>query len=654
MLSVSLASFSVPAATQTAALEKDAKSFGARNAVRSINISPDGSRIAMVTAGPGRSSVLEIVDLKTLTPHPILNAKGTPESFRWCDFAGNEQLICRYGGNLRINDLLAGFSRLINLDTSGKGMKQLGQSDSFYDASPRQYDGSILDWLPDDRGAVLMSRAYVREEGKIGTRLVRDKEGLGVDRIELPSLTTSSVEDARRGVESYMSDGRGRVRLMETVSINDATGQQSSVHQFHYRTTASRDWKLLGRFDSITDEGISPLAVDASTDSIYALRKLNGRKALYRIALDGSLRETLIGSNDKVDIDDIVRFGHGQRVIGYTFAKESRSVVYFDPEFGKLHDMLTRAVPDRPQIDFLGSSNDGDKLLILASGDTQPGSNYIFERKTRHLNELALSRPDLEHHTLASIASISYPALDGTKVPAYLTLPPGKPAKGLPAIVLPHGGPSSRDEWGFDWLAQFLAARGYAVIQPNYRGSAGFGDAWLAQNGFKSWRTSIGDISSAARYLVADGIADPARLAIVGWSYGGYASLQSVATEPGLYKAAVAIAPVTDLGLLKTEAENYTNADEVAKFVGAGPHIVEGSPLRQAARIRVPVLIFHGSLDTNVDIEHSAKMAAALRDAPTPAEFVRFDGLDHQLEDSDARSQMLLRIGQFLDKAIGH
>ncbi|MDP9085918.1 MAG: hypothetical protein M3N02_04020, partial [Pseudomonadota bacterium] len=346
-----MASFAVPAASQTASLETDAKSFGARNAVRSINISPDGSRIAMVAAGPGRSSVLEIVDLKTLTPHPILNAKGMPESFRWCDFAGNEQLICRYGGNVRINDVLAGFSRLINLDTTGKGMKQLGQSDSFYDASPRQFDGSILDWLPDDRGAVLMSRAYVREEGKIGTRLVRDKEGLGVDRIELPSLTTSSVEAAHRGVASYMSDGRGRVRLMETVSTNDAIGQQSSVHEFHYRTAASRDWKLLGKFDSVTEEGISPLAVDASTDSIYALRKLNGRKALYRIALDGSLRETLIGSNDKVDIDDIIRFGHGQRVIGYTFAKESRNVVYFDPEFGKLHDMLTRAVPDRPQID---------------------------------------------------------------------------------------------------------------------------------------------------------------------------------------------------------------------------------------------------------------------------------------------------------------
>ena len=112
----------------------------------------------------------------------------------------------------------------------------------------------------------------------------------------------------------------------------------------------------------------------------------------------------------------------------------------------------------------------------------------------------------------------------------------------LPAVLLPHGGPSARDEWGFDWLAQYLANQGYAVLQPNYRGSAGYGDAWLQRNGFQGWRTSIGDVTDGARWLVAQGIADADRLAIVGWSYGGYAALQAGVTEPGLFKALVAIA----------------------------------------------------------------------------------------------------------------
>src|SRR5206468_8309206 len=160
-------------------------------------------------------------------------------------------------------------------------------------------------------------------------------------------------------------------------------------------------------------------------------------------------------------------------------------------------------------------------------------------------------RPELEGRQLASVTSVAVPASGGVNIPAYLTLPPSGASKNLPAVVLPHGGPSDRDRWGFDWLAQFLAARGYAVIQPNYRGSSGFGDAWLGEEGFKAWRTSIGDVSAAARWLSSQGIADPKRLAIVGWSYGGYAALQSAVSEPSLYKAVVAVAPVTDLGKLK-------------------------------------------------------------------------------------------------------
>jgi dipeptidyl aminopeptidase/acylaminoacyl peptidase len=219
---------------------------------------------------------------------------------------------------------------------------------------------------------------------------------------------------------------------------------------------------------------------------------------------------------------------------------------------------------------------------------------------------------------------------------------------------MPHGGPSARDEWGFDWLPQFLAARGYVVIQPQYRGSGGFGDAWMAQNGFKGWRTSIGDISAAARYLAKQGLADPNRIAIVGWSYGGYAALQSAATEPSLYKAVIAIAPVTDLALLKTEALDYTSYKQTAAFIGDGPHLVQGSPARQATAIQVPVLLVHGDLDVNVNFEQSQRMQQALQSAGKQSEFLAFHGLDHQLKDNEARSTMLLKMGQLLDRTIGH
>jgi dipeptidyl aminopeptidase/acylaminoacyl peptidase len=156
-------------------------------------------------------------------------------------------------------------------------------------------------------------------------------------------------------------------------------------------------------------------------------------------------------------------------------------------------------------------------------------------------------RPDLADYKLAPVKAITYKAADGTDIPAYLTLPPGSDGKNIPAIVMPHGGPASRDEWGFDWLSQFFAHQGYAVLQPNFRGSSGYGEAWFQKNGYQSWKTAIGDVNDAGRWLSAQGIAAPGKLAIVGWSYGGYAALQSAVLDPDLFKAIVAVAPVTDL-----------------------------------------------------------------------------------------------------------
>ena len=446
-----------------------------------------------------------------------------------------------------------------------------------------------------------------------------------------------------------MSDGQGTVRLLGLSEVKGES-QLSGRTKYLYRTADSRDWNDLMEYQ---EKEFFPLAVDASINSLYALRKRNGRYALTRTALDDSRTEVIVAENPKVDIDDVTRIADGQRVIGYTYADAYRHTVYFDPEYKSLATSLARTLPNHPIVTFINSSQDGNKVLLFAGSDQDPGRYYLLDKAKKSMGELMPVRRTLTGRMLATVKPVSYSAADGTSVPAYLTLPAGKEGKGLPAVVLPHGGPSARDEWGFDWLAQFLAGRGYAVIQPNYRGSAGFGDAWLMENGFKSWRTSIGDVSAAARFLVSQGIADPNKLAIIGWSYGGYAALQSAVTERSLYKAVVAIAPVTDLDLLKANYEGYTSHRVVSNFVGSGPHIQEGSPLRHAAAIAAPVLLVHGDFDTNVGIDHSRRMDAALRSAGKSSELITFEGLDHQLEDNDARALMLTKIGQLLDRTIG-
>ena len=227
------------------------------------------------------------------------------------------------------------------------------------------------------------------------------------------------------------------------------------------------------------------------------------------------------------------------------------------------------------------------------------------------------------------------------------TLPPGGPTKGRPAIVMPHGGPASHDDWGFDWLVQFYTARGFAVLQPEYRGSTGYGDAWQMQNGFKSWRVAIGDVVDAGRWLVAQGIADPQKLAIVGWSYGGYAALESQVLDPKLFKAVVAIAPVTDLDALKAESSRFTNDALARNYIG-NIDTDAASPARHAAVFEAPVLMFHGTLDMNVGVAETRSMNDRLRAAGKQSQAIIYPGLDHQLPSSEIRADMLRRSDAFL------
>ncbi|MGI8931422.1 MAG: alpha/beta hydrolase family protein [Sphingomicrobium sp.] len=637
------------AAAQNHTLADDAAAFGSREAVRAPDLSADGSSVLYLTPGPGPALAAVISNLQTGKMQVVAQSDGKPESFDWCRFTSPTRVVCRISAQTNQNNELIGFSRLLTMSTDGTGAKLLGQSQSAYDERRRQYDAKIIDWLGGNGGTVLMERDYVPEAGKLNTRIVRAKSGVGVDRVDTDSLKSDPVEGAMEGASGYMSDGQGKVRLM-TIAEFTPQGYLSGRIRYQYRATGSRGWQELVPFQ---EDGLEPLAIDAGLNRLYALKKRNGRSALYGITLGEALSETLIVDNPKVDIDDVVRFGDGQRVIGYTYAEEKRHAVYFDPEFKALSASLSKAIPHLPLVDFIDSSANGQKLLIRAGSDNDPGRYFLFDRAKETLAEAMLERPRLEGRTLASVKSVTIPAGDGISIPAYLTLPPGSSVKGLPAIILPHGGPSARDEWGFDWLPQFLAARGYAVLQPQFRGSAGFGDAWLNKNGFRNWRTSIGDVTMSAKWLISQGIANPNKLAIVGWSYGGYAALQSAAIEPLLYKAVVAIAPVADLQRWKEDHANFTSRRIVEQIIGSGPHVAEGSPRRNVAAIQAPVLLVHGDLDANVRYAHSVEMDKSLRAAGKTSELITFKGLDHYLDDGSARIEMLTKIGQLLDRTIG-
>lgn len=638
------------AAQQT--LAADAKAFGVREAVDGPDLSADGNTIMYLTPGPGRKTVAVVGDLAAGKFTTMVTSDGSPESLNWCHFAGQSRAVCSFSAlveSTTSGDIL-GVSRLVATDLTGANGKLLGKPLSSV-FRMRQNDAEVIDWLGGTDDTVLVNRLYVPQE-VLGSNIKQSKRGWGVDRLNVTTLRSNPVESPREAA-GYATDDLGHVRLMSISSSRDSGMLKGMVH-YSYRTKNSRDWKDLFTVSDTTNPDVEPLAIDASIDSLYSLKKRNGRYALFATKLDGSMAETLVAENPKVDIDGVVRFGDGQRVIGYEHSAEEGERVYFDPEFKGLAASLSKALPKSPIIDFVDASSDGNKLLIYAGSDNDPGRYYLFDRSKKTLEPLMIVRPDLEGRTLATVKPVTITASDGAAIPGYLTLPPGKDPKGLPAVLLPHGGPSSRDYWGFDPLAQFLAARGYVVLQPQYRGSAGFGDAWLNENGFKNWRTSIGDVTASAKWLVAQGIADPNKMAILGWSYGGYAALQSAVTEPSLYKAVIAIAPVTDLQMAKDEARNFVNYNLVQKQIGSGPHIQDGSPLKHAANINAPVLLVHGKMDDTVRYAESKAMDEALKKAGKQSELLTFEGLDHQLNDSDASTQMLTKIGELLERTIGH
>ncbi len=313
-----------------------------------------------------------------------------------------------------------------------------------------------------------------------------------------------------------------------------------------------------------------------------------------------------------------------------TAYQDDRTRLYFrDKAFEADYRLLQKKLPGKEVMP--GSATADDRLwLVTASSDVDPGERYLFDRKTKKLSLEYKVRERIPREAMAPMKPIRYKSSDGLEIPAYLTLPKGIPAKGLPMVLFPHGGPWARDEWGFDNYAQFLANRGYAVLQPNFRGSTGYGKKFL-NAGNKQWGDLMqDDLTWGVKHLVAEGIADPKRVAIMGGSYGGYATLAGVAFTPDLYAAAVDIVGPSNLLTLLETIPPYWEAGRIIFHERMGnPNTPEGkkqlerqSPLNSAAKIKTPLLVAQGANDPRVKKAEAEQIVIALRDRGFPVEYI--------------------------------
>jgi dipeptidyl aminopeptidase/acylaminoacyl peptidase len=646
-----IAAIALVIAATAANAQTDAAAFGAREMVSQASLSPDGKSVALVEPLlEAQASALFVAPLDgSAPPRPIFSAAGRPERLQGCGWVSNSRLICTVFLTVDNGAMRLAFRRLVAVGIDGKA-QEISPPLARTALDDSQDGGQIVDWLAGDESAsVLMTRRY-GEQFSTGNLLATTQRGLGVEQVNTSTLERRLVEPAREDVYAYISDQRGAIRIM-ALQAKTNTGFNKALLRYFYRLRGEKTWLPLGSYDDDNHTGVQVTAVDPDLNAAYGFEWINGHQAVTRISLDGSLKREVVVARSDVDVDSLARIGRQRRVVGASFATDRRETVTFDPALQTLSLALTKALPGQPSLSFVDASLDEKRLLFWSRSDIDAGQLYLFDKTTKQVGEVATARPQLSGYELSSTRPVTYNAADGTPIPAYLTLPAGG-GKAVGAIVMPHGGPAARDEGGFDWLAQFFAARGYAVLQPNFRGSAGYGEAWFEKNGFQSWRTAIGDVTDGGRWLLSEHIAPEGKLAIVGWSYGGYAALQSSVVTPDLFKAVVAIAPVTDLETLRGEFRNFTNYKIIDNFIGRGPHVTEGSPAQNAEKIRAPVLLFHGDQDINVGVGESRIMLSRLQGARKKADLVVFSGLDHGLDDAAARSALLERSDAFIRAAL--
>jgi dipeptidyl aminopeptidase/acylaminoacyl peptidase len=343
------------------------------------------------------------------------------------------------------------------------------------------------------------------------------------------------------------------------------------------------------------------------------------------------------GAEELVDKDPAGRVDFGGAIfteatdeLVATSYEDERTRVYFRDDAWKADYDMLKAKFRGHDIDLVSSTADDRVWLIRASSDVEPGQVQLFDRRTKKLALQYAVRERIPREHMAEMKAVRYPSSDGLEVPAFLTLPKGVPAKDLPAILLPHGGPWARDGWGFNNLAQFMANRGYAVLLPNFRGSTGYGKKFL-NAGNKQWGEKMqDDVTWGARYLVAQGIADPKRIGIMGGSYGGYATLAGVTFTPDLYAAAVDIVGPSNLVTLLDSIPPYWEAARLIFYNRMGdPRTPEGkaqlvrqSPLTSAQKIKTPLLVAQGANDPRVKKAEAEQIVIALRDRGFPVEYM--------------------------------
>jgi dienelactone hydrolase len=625
------------------------ETFAASDAIVDAAISPDGRYLAEVRQ-LGRLRLVAVVDRQAAQPVKyVLKDTDNGAQISWCSWASNSRLVCSYRGISYFRGEPVAVTRLVAVNADGKNQLVLLQNSG--QGGGGQFD-RIIDWNPGTPDTVLieaqedlLDASAHSIDASHGAVIGRISSGAYPAVFELNVVTgkTRLLIHSFQPILHVITDYHGTPRVAYGLRYG------SKDVEYFVRPSDGGAWRHLLKYEAFSANGVlTPVAID-STDPThaYAMGPYQQREALWSVDLNDKDPPRLLYSNSKVDVAEplLLKDGH---FYGAIFETERPHIYYTDPRFATLMKGVDAALPDTFNT-IVDSSADRTLLVIRARSDVEPGAYYLFDTAKPLLTAIAAGNAALDPAQLGRMLSISFPARDGTIIPGYLTRPPGDKSDHLPLIVMPHGGPIARDGWDYFFLQQFLANRGYAVLQMNFRGSSGYGDQWF-RAAHQDWGgLTYDDIVDGAKWAISSGIADPNRVAVVGWSFGGYAALLGAVRNSDLFHCAVSIAGISDLSLLEQEANSHLNNAIAREQIGTDlAKLKADSPRRHADAVQIPILMVHGEKDPQVDIEQSRAMAAALKSAGKPYQLIEIKDADHQIRPPEDRATLLTAVESYL------
>ena len=641
-----LAAFAVAYAAASAVLGATGLEVYARLPhIEAVTLSPDGTRLAVVRPD-GNTRIVSVIELAH--GGVVRQLRGGDEKLRSLSWADNNHLLIA----TPLGGLPGELAGLVGLqvpelfqaqvyDIKGNNLFLVPPRNGFSDLSVMNIiAGEVEVRRTNDR-----TQLFIPDVQELFPRVDSGpRTGRALMRVELGTHGAQLVAPARAGNVGWVLDADGAIAAAE--SYDTKTGRWSIL--IHREGAMQEAVSGEAPFEFPRLVGLGPTA-----DTVI-VRELEGGEPVWgTLSLKDGSRAALVADYRTLErpIEDPLT----HRVIGAVHQGESEEYVFFDPEHAKAWQSVLTAFHDE-RVHFESASNDFRKIVVRVEGERDGYGFELVDLNTHRAESLGEVYQGIRQRY--EVRRITYPAGDGLRIVAYLTLPRGKAAQNLPLIVLPHAGPAARDTPDFDWWSQALADQGYAVLRPNYRGSDL--TRTLLARGFGEWgRKMQTDLSDGVRFLAAEGIADPARVCIVGASYGGYAALAGVSLERGVYRCAVAVAGIADLRRMLAWIRDQRPASSTGawqpywdRFLGSSdandPRVDAVSPIRHVDAIKVPVLLIHGPDDPVVPFEQSAEMYDALHAAHKDTRLILLPNEDHWLSRSETRLQMLRSAVDFL------